>query len=230
MVAQRTAGKGHGPALRSTEANGRCGYESGCWGTTRRAGGLPRKIGEPSHLPGRLAPPRKSSRRQPVECLSLLRWTYDHHRDLRTRLPAAVVAYPIDRARQLMTITPFRHPHYRSRPTPRSHQRRPRSADSDRQHRLRQNQEHRIPDHWADRIRCGQNQRRAGHPTVVLSERQIRSSRGGKFPIDRHQRRCELPPRFPPSRLFGTPASVRPLTPVTGRRPKTLNESGHCCG
>ena len=194
MVAQRTAGKGHGPALRSTEANGRCGYESGCWGTSRRAGGLPRKIGEPSHLPGRLAPPRKSSRRQPVECLSLLRWTYDHHRDLRTRLPAAVVAYPIDRARQLMTITPFRHPHYRSRPTPRSHQRRPRSADSDRQHRLRQNQEHRIPDHWADRIRCGQNQRRAGHPTVVLSERQIRSSRGGKFPIDRHQRRCELPP------------------------------------
>jgi integrase len=31
----------------------------------------------------------------------------------------------------------------------------------------------------------------------------IRSSSDGKFPIDRHQRRCELPPRFPPSRLSG---------------------------
>jgi hypothetical protein len=32
---------------------------------------------------------------------------HDHHRDLRTRLPAAAVAYPIDRARQFMTITPL---------------------------------------------------------------------------------------------------------------------------
>src|SRR5262249_5070136 len=37
----------------------------------------------------------------------LLRRAYDHHRDLRTRLPAAAVAHPIDRARQLMTITPL---------------------------------------------------------------------------------------------------------------------------
>ena len=42
---------------------------------------------------------RKSSRRRGVECLSLLRRAYDHHRDLRTRLPAAAVARPIDRAR-----------------------------------------------------------------------------------------------------------------------------------
>ena len=48
---------------------------------------------------------RKSSRRRRVERLSLLRRAYDHHRDLRTRLPAAAVAHPIDRARQLMTNT-----------------------------------------------------------------------------------------------------------------------------
>jgi hypothetical protein len=33
----------------------------------------------------------------------------------------------------------------------------------------RQNLEHRMPDHRADRIRGGQSQRRAGHSTVVLS-------------------------------------------------------------
>jgi hypothetical protein len=33
----------------------------------------------------------------------------------------------------------------------------------------RQNLEHRIPDHRADRIQGGQNQRPAGHSTVVLS-------------------------------------------------------------
>jgi hypothetical protein len=53
---------------------------------------------------------RKSSRRRRVERLSLLWRTYDHHRDLCTRLPAAAVADPIDRARQLMTITPLSHP------------------------------------------------------------------------------------------------------------------------
>ena len=32
-----------------------------------------------------------------------------------------------------------------------------------------QNLEHQRPDHWADRIKDGQNQRSAGHSTVVLS-------------------------------------------------------------
>jgi hypothetical protein len=50
---------------------------------------------------------RKSSRRRRVEPLSLLRRAHDHHRDLCARLPAAAVADPIDRARQLMTITPL---------------------------------------------------------------------------------------------------------------------------
>jgi hypothetical protein len=35
------------------------------------------------------------------------------------------------------------------------------------------------------------------------------------------------PPRFPPSRLFRTPAAVHPLAPVPGRHPKTLNGSCH---
>ena len=114
---------------------------------------------------------RKSSRRPRVERLPLLRRAYDHHRDLRTRLPAAAVAYPTDRARQFMTITPLS-------PSP--------ITDSARRRHLtgtghtsptatvsaafsRQNLEHRVPDPCADRIHGGQNQRSAGHSTVVMS-------------------------------------------------------------
>ena len=46
---------------------------------------------------------RRWSRIRRVERLSLLRRAHDYHRDLCTRLPAAAVAYPTDRARQLMT-------------------------------------------------------------------------------------------------------------------------------
>src|SRR5436853_9752 len=35
------------------------------------------------------------------------------------------------------------------------------------------------------------------------------------------------PPRFPPLEAFRTPASVHARTSLTGRRPKTLNDSGH---
>ena len=49
---------------------------------------------------------RRRARR--VEHLSLLRRAYDHHRDLRTRLPASAVASPVNRARQLMTKTSCR--------------------------------------------------------------------------------------------------------------------------
>ena len=42
---------------------------------------------------------RSGSRRRRVEHLSLLRWAYGHHRDLRTRLPASAVAPPVNRAR-----------------------------------------------------------------------------------------------------------------------------------
>jgi hypothetical protein len=47
----------------------------------------------------------------------------------------------------------------------------------------RQNLEHRIPDHRADRIQGRQNRRLAGHSTVVpVRGRQIRSSTDGKSP------------------------------------------------
>src|SRR6516165_7213167 len=48
---------------------------------------------------------RKSSRRPRLECLSLLRRADDHHRDLRTRLPAPPVAPTVNRPRQFMTNT-----------------------------------------------------------------------------------------------------------------------------
>src|SRR5215831_7146553 len=48
---------------------------------------------------------RKWSRRPRLECLSLLRRADDHHRDLRTRLPAPPVAPTVNRPRQFMTNT-----------------------------------------------------------------------------------------------------------------------------
>ena len=144
--------------------------------------------------------------RQRVERLSLLRRAYDHHRDLRTRLPAAAVAYPTDRARQLMTITPLS-----PSPITASVRRRYLTGTGHTSPTAtvsaafgRQNLEHRVPDHLRrshprrpkPALRWSLNRR-------PVRNRQIRSSSGGKFPIDRHQRRCELPPRFPPSRLFG---------------------------
>jgi hypothetical protein len=126
----------------------------------------------------------------------LLRRAYDHHRDLRTRVPAAVVAHPVDRVRQLMTITPLS-------PSP--------IIASVRRHYLtgtgtghapppaavsaafgRQNLAHRITNHRADRTQGGQNRHSAGHSTVVpVRNRQIRSSTG----VSRRARR------------FGPPAS-----------------------
>src|SRR6202048_2400550 len=44
-------------------------------------------------------------RRRRAEHLALLRRAYDHHRDLRTGLPASTVAHSSNRARQLMTST-----------------------------------------------------------------------------------------------------------------------------
>jgi hypothetical protein len=46
-----------------------------------------------------------------------------------------------------------------------------------------QNPEHRLPDHCADRIQGSQNQRPAGHSTLLpVWNRQIRSSPGAKSP------------------------------------------------
>src|SRR5262249_52780912 len=46
-----------------------------------------------------------------------------------------------------------------------------------------------------------------------------------QIPIDRHCRRRILP-AVSSFEAFRTPASVRPLAPVPGRHPKTLNDSG----
>jgi hypothetical protein len=60
-------------------------------------------------------------------------------------------------------------------------------------------------------LRGTNSRRNLGHSTAVpVRDRQIRSS---TIPIDRHQRRCELPPRFPPSRLFGRLPSSIPARP-----------------
>src|SRR5438067_11290408 len=48
---------------------------------------------------------QKWSPRPRLECLSLLRRADDHHRDVRTRLPAPPVAPTVNRPRQLMTNT-----------------------------------------------------------------------------------------------------------------------------
>jgi hypothetical protein len=103
--------------------------------------------------------------------LSLLRRAHDYHRDLRTRLPAAAVAYPIDRARQFMTITPLL-PFPNTAPTRRRYL--TGSAHASPTATLgatfgRQNLQHPTPDRRADPIQGGQNQRPAGHSTVVLS-------------------------------------------------------------
>src|SRR5207247_1718904 len=91
------------------------------------------------------------------------------------------------------------------RPPPLAHRHRPRSADSDRQRRLRPAKPGASNTRPPGRSHPG---RPKPAPRWSLNRRpvrnrQIRSSSGGKFPIDRHQRPCELPPRFPPSRLFG---------------------------
>src|SRR5262249_30544628 len=96
---------------------------------------------------------------------------HDYHRDLRTRLPAAAVAYPIDRARQFMTVTPLS-PSPNTAPT--RHRYLTGSTHASPTVTLgatfgRQNLEHRRPGHRADPIRGGQNQRPAGRSTVVLS-------------------------------------------------------------
>ncbi len=122
--------------------------------------------------------------------------------------------------------TPVAIPHQRFPPTPLSHRHRPRFADGDRQRRLR-------PAKPAASNTRSPGRSRPGQPKPAprwslnrrpVRNRQIRSSSGGKFPIDRHQRLCELPRGFLP-RGFSDACLRVPLSPVTGRHPKTLNES-----
>ena len=119
--------------------------------------------------------PRRWRRRWPrtrrVERLSLLWRAHDYHRDLRTRLPAAAVASPSDRARQFMTVIPLS-----PCPITVSVRRRSLTGTGHASPKAtvsaafgRQNLQHRMPNHHADRTQSGQNQRLAGHSTVVQS-------------------------------------------------------------
>src|SRR5215469_167816 len=120
--------------------------------------------------------PRRWRRRWPrtrrVERLSLLWRAHNYHRDLRTRLPAAAVASPSDRARQFMTVTPLS-----PSPITASVRRRYLTGTGHASPKAtvsaafgRQNLQHRLPDHQADRTRGDQTQRPPGRSTVVLSE------------------------------------------------------------
>jgi len=100
----------------------------------------------------------------------------------------------------------------RSHPTSLSHRQRRRFADSNPRRHLRptkpgapntRSPRRSHPGRPKPAHRSSLNRRPVPNP-------QIRSSSGGKFHIDRHQRRCELPPRFSPSRLFGR---LPPCTP-----------------
>jgi hypothetical protein len=108
--------------------------------------------------------------------------------------------------------TPVAIPHNRFRPTPLSHRHSPCFAESHRQCRL-----------WpakpaasnAQSPRRSHPERPKPAPRWSLNRRPVRNrhitpSSGGKFPIDRHQRRCELPPAVSSFEAFRTPAFVDP--------------------
>jgi hypothetical protein len=156
--------------------------------------------------------------------LSILRRAHDHHRDLRTRLPAAAVAHPIGRARQLMTVTTLS-PSPITASTRRSYLP---AASTLRPQRA-------SPPPSADKPRApNTNSPRQSHPERPkpapgwslhrrpVRSPQIRSSSGDKFPIDRHQRRCELSRGFLP-RGFSDACLRAPHASASGRHPKTLN-------
>lgn len=94
-------------------------------------------------------------------------------------------------------------PHHRFHPMPLSHRHRPRFTNGDRQHRLSPAK---------PRASITRSSRRSYprrpkpapcwsvNPRPVRNS-QIRSSGGGKFSIDRHQRRCQLPRGFLPRRF-----------------------------
>ena len=145
--------------------------------------------------------------------MSLLRRAHDHHRDLRTRLPAAVVAHPIDRARQFMTITPLSPSPTPLPPTSLSHRQRPRFADSDRQRRLRPAKpgalEYQITAPIASRAaKTGARARSLNRRPCPEPTNQIKQRR--QIPHRPTPASAPTPPRFPPSRLFGR---LPPCTP-----------------
>jgi hypothetical protein len=126
----------------------------------------------------------------------VLRRAHDHHRDLRTRLPAAAVAYPIDRARQFITTTPLSPSpitaSVRRRYLPGTGHASPTATVS--AAFGRQNLQHRIPDHHAHHTQRRQNQRPAGRSTVVLSGTQRSDQQRRQIPHRRTPASVRTPP------------------------------------
>src|SRR6516164_7157459 len=161
---------------------------------------------------------RRRSRRRPrgsrtrrAERLSLLRRAHDYHRDLRTRLPAAVVAYPVDRARQFMTMTPL-HP-----PTPLP----PNVAISPAAPTLRRQRPSTPPS--ADKTWSTEYPITVPNPSraAKTGARLVAQPSSCPEPTNQIKQRRQIPhrptpasvrtpPRFPPSRLFGR---LPPCTP-----------------
>jgi hypothetical protein len=173
---------------------------------------------------------RRRSGRHRMEHLSLLRRAYGHHRDLQTRLRASALAHPITRARQLMTGT-LRSPSHSAAPVP------GRSLTGDGSPPPiatvsaafdRHNADRSRQDHRSDPVHGDQNQRRADYSAAVpVRTRKTSASTGAKSPWTDTTAGANSPRGFLP-RGFSDASSVHFLTPVSGRRPKTLNRTGRC--
>ena len=80
-----------------------------------------------------------------------------------------------------------------------------------------------LEDQRSDPAHGDQNQRRSDYSAVVaFRNRKIRAYAGAKSPIDRHTAGAN-PTAVSSLEAFRTPASEYLITPVTGRRTKTLN-------
>jgi hypothetical protein len=122
----------------------------------------------------------------------------------------------------LLSFTPCANTARSAAPTPPSHRHRPRFADSDPQRRLR-------PAKPAASNTASPGRSHPARPRQAprwslnrrpVRTRQIRSSSGGKFPIDRHQRRCELPRGFLPR---GFSDACRRAAPLSDHRQASEN-------
>src|SRR5947208_8375492 len=72
---------------------------------------------------------------------------------------------------------------------------------------------------------------KTGSPLVIQPSHLFTTDKSDQAPTPNPHRSTPASVRTPPAvsslEAFRTPASVHPLAPVPGRRPKTLNDSGH---
>jgi hypothetical protein len=159
--------------------------------------------------------------------LSLLRRAYDHRRDLSTRLPAPALAHPSNPAGQLVTDTLWS-------PSPIAAPLRRRDLTGDASARStaivnaafdRQNPAHPARHHRSDRTRGDQTTVALfAQPSFPARTRNIKANAGAKSPSSDTTAGANSP-AVSSLEAFRTPASVHARAPMTGRRPKTLNDS-----